>query len=491
MNDAFFEIAEARQKGLDPSEAARRHVLILGGGFSGTCAAIHLLRQRERAVEIVLIEPAPQLGGGLAHSSADPDHRLNAPVSVHVVIPDVPDHLEAWLKAEGRTKRDAESVYDGVLYPRRSDFGAYMRAQLAHAEQGSISIFRHVQGRALGIESTSGKYRVSLASGAHLEAHACIVATGHERPLPPAFISPSAATSPRYFNDPWDLSASGAIDRHWDVLLIGTALTAADVVATLSRRGHVGSITAISRHGYHPAGQNPSRSSRSLWEAVNDPLPEFVVRHGKPARVSEIMRVLRANIAEQASQGRTWHSAFDEVRNAARHLWSALPTQERLRFQRHLRACYDPHRFRIPPQTERIVSDRLARGQLTFVAGRISSIDTMGTALEVAYRERNAPQTIRRRFDAVINCTGPETDVRRSRNPLLQSLLNTDLACEGEAGIGVAVDNKCQALDKNAQPVPRLYFIGPLTRGLFGETPAVPLITWEVLTLLPHLLAHS
>ena len=41
-------------------------VIILGGGFSGTCAALHLLRQRERALEIVLIEPARQLGGGLA-----------------------------------------------------------------------------------------------------------------------------------------------------------------------------------------------------------------------------------------------------------------------------------------------------------------------------------------------------------------------------------------------------------------------------------------
>jgi uncharacterized NAD(P)/FAD-binding protein YdhS len=378
-----------------------------------------------------------------------------------------------------------------VLYPRRSDFGAYMRAQLEHAAQNSISSFQHVQDRASGIESANGKYCVSLASGAHLEAHACIVATGHERPMPPAFISPQAAASPRYINDPWNLNALAAIDPRWNVLLIGTALTAADVVATLSRREHAGSVTAISRHGYAPAGQNPSRSPRSLWEAVNDPLPDFVLRHGKPARVSELMRILRANIAEQMSQGRTWHSAFDEVRNAARHLWSALPVDEKRRFQRHVRPRYDPHRFRIPPQTERVVSDRRARGQLTFVAGRISSIDALGTSLEVVYRERKGAQTSRKRFDAVINCTGPEIDVRRSQNPLLRSLLNTGLACEGEAGIGVAVNDNCQALARNAQPVPGLYFIGPLTRGLFGETPAVPLITWEVLTLVPHLLAHS
>jgi uncharacterized NAD(P)/FAD-binding protein YdhS len=465
--------------------------VILGGGFSGTCAAIHLLRQRARAVDVVLVEPAPHPGGGLAHSSADPDHRLNAPVSVHVVIPDIPDHLETWLRTNGYAARDNEAMHDGVLYPRRSDFGAYMRAQLADAARTSASRFRHVQDRAVGVETANDGYRISLASGAQLSGRACIVATGHERPLPPTFVSPQAATTPRYFNDPWDLTALSGIDRGSEVLLIGTALTAADVVATLSRRGHAGSITAISRHGYQPAGQNPSRSTRSLWEAVNDPLPEFVARHGKPARVSELMRILRANIAEQVSQGRTWQSAFDEVRNAARHLWGALPTQEKRRFQRHVRAQYDPHRFRIPPQTQRIVSERLARGQLTVVAGRISSIDAIGSALEVAYRERAGTHMSRKRFDVVINCTGPEIDVRRSQNSLLQSLLGAGLICEGDAGIGVAVDNNCQALDRNAREVPGLYFIGPLTRGLFGETPAVPLITWEVLALLPHLLAHS
>jgi uncharacterized NAD(P)/FAD-binding protein YdhS len=166
--------------------------------------------------------------------------------------------------------------------------------------------------------------------------------------------------------------------------------------------------------------------------------------------------------------------------------------QEKRRFQRHVRARYDPHRFRIPPQTERIVSERLASGQLTVVAGRIGSIDASDAGLEVAYRDRNSADAVRRkRFDAVINCTGPEINLRRSQNPLLRSLLDAGLACEGEAGIGVAVDNSCQALDRNAQPVPGLYFIGPLTRSLFGETPAVPLITWEVLRLLPHLLAHS
>jgi uncharacterized NAD(P)/FAD-binding protein YdhS len=333
--------------------------------------------------------------------------------------------------------------------------------------------------------------RLTLESGAGLDADACIVATGHERPRPAAFLARDVVASPLYVNDPWDLAALDPIDRQSDVLLIGTALTAADVVATLSRRGHAGHLTSLSRHGYQPAGQNPSPSSRSLWDAINEPLPDFVVRHGTPARVNEILRILRANIAEHVREGRTWHSAFDEVRNAARQLWSALPEQEQRRFMRHARAFYDPHRFRLPPQTGRILDEALSGGRLTMRAGRVLSVSAIREGFEVEYRPRKSARAIRQRFGAIVNCTGPEISARRSPNPLIQSLLGAGVACEGAAGIGLATDRYCQALDREGNAVHGLYFIGPLTRGMFGETPAVPLITWQVLTLIPGLLASS
>jgi uncharacterized NAD(P)/FAD-binding protein YdhS len=480
-------------------------VVIIGGGFSGTSAAIHLLRKRGELLEIVLVEPAARLGGGLAHSSADPDHRLNAPASVHVVLPEeAPEHLEAWLRAQGCIDRDPESLCNGSLYPRRSDFGDYVRAQLdhaiaeststsrhpqAHAIAQSGSRFRHLRTRATAIARVDGRFRVTLESGTCVDADACIVATGHERPRPPEFVSPDVAVNPRYLDDPWNLSALDTLDRRSNVLLIGTALTAVDAVATLLRRGHMGAITALSRHGYRPAGQNPSPSSRSLWEAINEPLPDFVARHGTPARVREILRILRTNIAEQEREGRTWHAAFDEVRNAARQLWGALPEREKQRFLRHARAFYDPHRFRLPPQTGRILDDALSSGRLTLRAGRIRSVSAMGDGFEVEYRPRHATRTVRERFGAIVSCTGPEISVRRSPNPLIRSLLHARLACEDAAGIGLATAPDCQVLDPQRTPVRGLYSIGPLTRGLMGETPAVPLITWQVRTLIPKLLA--
>jgi uncharacterized NAD(P)/FAD-binding protein YdhS len=465
---------------VNAAETSRPIVLIAGGGFAGVCAALHLLRQRDRPIDIVLVEPAARLGGGLAHSSADPDHRINAPTAVHVVLPDVPGHLEAWLETHGRIARDPEARCGDVLFPRRSDFGDYVCAQLDEAVRKSISSFEHRQDRAVGIDRAGEGFRIRLESGASVDADACIVATGHERPSLPAFISRDVASQPGYINDPWNLDALAAIDRQKDILLIGTALTAADVVVTLSRQGHTGRITAVSRHGYTPAGQNPF-PSRSLWDALNDAVPEFVVRHGTPARVRDILRILRLNIEAEVRAGRTWHSAFDEIRNAARQLWSALPASEKSRFLRHARVFYDPHRFRMPPQTGRILERVQSSGQLTITAGRIDSVSATAEGFEVEYRPRGQTGAIRRQFGAIVNCTGPQTSLRRSSNPLIRSLLEGHLACEDEVGIGLATDEK-------GRLVPGLYAVGALTRGSVGETPAVPVITWQVVSLVPGLL---
>jgi uncharacterized NAD(P)/FAD-binding protein YdhS len=363
-----------------------------------------------------------------------------------VVLPEAPGGLEAWLRAEGRVDRDPESLSDGVLYPRRSDFGDYVRAQLDDVVQKSVSRFEHLQDRATGIQVADGRFRISLESGARIEADGCVVATGHERPRSPVFISRDVAGHANYVSDPWNLDALAAIDPRSDVLLIGTALTAADVIATLRRREHTGRIVALSRHGYRPASQNPS-PSRSLWEAINDPVPDFVARHGTPARVREIVRILRANIEAHVQAGRTWHSAFDEVRNSARQLWSALPVQEKRRFLRHARALYDPHRFRLPPQTARILDYALASGQLTLVASRIRSVSAVHEGFDVEHQPRSEARTRRDRFGVIVNCTGPEISLRRSPNPLMRSVLEADLIREVEAGMWVATYRNCQALD--------------------------------------------
>jgi uncharacterized NAD(P)/FAD-binding protein YdhS len=471
---------------MSTSPADARVVAIVGGGYSGTCCAIHLLRESTLPLEVFLIEPRDRLGEGLAHSSSDPDHRLNAPAPIHVVLADRPGHLEAWLTSEGRLDRDPEAVSGGSVYPRRSDFADFVRAQLLEAAANAQRIrsgLHHIRTHAVGLEHDGGRFRIALQSGEPLDADLCVVATGHERPHPPPCIAEAVAQSPCFIHDPWDLDALRAIESKGSVLLIGSGLTAADMVATLLKGAGCARITALSRHGYLPRSHNPLGFGRSLWEAIQDPVPVFVAKHGTPSRVVDIMQVLKRNIVCELEAGRTWHGAFDEVRNAGRALWNALPEHEKHRFLRHARSLYDSHRFRLPPQTAAILESAMRDDRLRIMAARIQSVTRHGAGFDVEYRLRRDATTQRARFDAIVNCMGPEIRVRQSRNPFIRSLLERGLACEDQAGLGLRTDADGQAIGVDGSAIPHLYLLGPLTRGQVGETPAVPVITLQAVNL--------
>lgn len=127
-------------------------VAIVGGGFTGAVFAIHLSRMAERPLDIAIVERRGRPGGGLAYDTADPDHRLNAPLPVHFVYPDAPDHLDGWYAERGGPARDPEAqAADGNLYIRRGEFGRYVDEQLrAHiGANASGSNIRHIRSRAL------------------------------------------------------------------------------------------------------------------------------------------------------------------------------------------------------------------------------------------------------------------------------------------------------------------------------------------------------
>jgi uncharacterized NAD(P)/FAD-binding protein YdhS len=68
---------------------------ISGGGYTGTAFAIHLSRAATKPLDIWVIEPRERVGGGLAHSTEDPNHRLNAPDDIHLLYPDDALHFRS------------------------------------------------------------------------------------------------------------------------------------------------------------------------------------------------------------------------------------------------------------------------------------------------------------------------------------------------------------------------------------------------------------
>ena len=439
-------------------------VLIIGGGYSGTALAIRLSREAGRALSVGVIEPSEDVGRGVAYQVVHPDYRLNGPDGVHIVLPDRPNDFPNWLQREGIPEADFEGwAGTGAYFARRADFGRYM-AELFRGHQAvndTGSDLMHIRARAMSLDTGTASTKVTLDNGQQLTARVAVLATSNERPAVPEPFQGDMRQHSGFLPDPWDSDRLASLALDTPILVLGTGLTAADVITALAEHGHIGPIDAISRRGLLPMDQNPMPDPESMWERFLHTPPRFIQKHGALATVSDILRCLRRDIADRASEGKTWHGAFDDLRDAARCLWPDLPPAEQQRFHRHLKTWYETRRFRIAPQVQSVLVEQQKAGRLTITAARIKFARGSGCGgIAVTCLPRGQGGSWEKTYGAVINCTGPITHPVDSGNPIIAQLARTGAAMPHPTGHGFLVDRACCAISASGEPQTALRIIG-------------------------------
>ena len=460
-----IEIAALRALGDEVPDRPR--VVIVGGGFAGAAFAVHLLHAAEGPVDVVLVEPRAELGRGLAYGTDDPAHRINVPSCKMSVFAEDPHHFTRWLSASGERAVDPQGESAGRWhFSRRQAFGRYMTATLQQALGAAVpgTRLRHVRARAIAVQpaATGMPAQVYLESGGAIPATRVVLAASHERPALPWRLDPDTRAHPGLIRDPWTIGPLAEIDPDAPVTVLGTGLTMADVVSGLLTRGHRGAIHAVSRRGQLPRPH-----------AAFDPKADFA-GHGLPADARAGLRQLRRLIAAEASAGRDWQLAVDGARAQAEASWRGWSAAEQAKALRHLRAWWDVHRYRLAPQVHGTLRAARERGALTIHAGRIQAIARDGVRLALHVRPRGGGAARVLSADAVVNCMGPASDITRSPNPAVRSLLDTGAAVPDAHRLGLSVDPGYRLIDAAGRADPHLRAVGPLTRGVFWEVVGVP-----------------
>lgn len=438
-------------------------VVIIGGGYSGAAVAWHLARMDGAPATIPIVEPRDELGRGLAYSAADPSHRINVPSVRMSLDPERGEHFEDWLRANGRPRDDAAArLADGSHFPSRAEFGAYVSAQIA--ELGPRVV--HIRARAEEVVTAPGGYRVRCSDGRVLQASLVVLAVCHTLPSAPPGMARALGSHPRFVTDPWAAGALDALRPDDRVLIVGTGLTMADIVASLEGRGHRGRLVAVSRRGLRSRGH-------ATGEAY-EPYGDFAA---EPARtVRELVRRVRATLRSAAAEGRSWHFVFDQLKAQGTAIWSALPMAERRRLVRHLRPFWDVHRFRIAPQVEAVIDRRLADGSLVIRRASLRHVARgEGESITVTLSKRGALAT--ESFDAVVLATGPAHGRVFADNPVLAALERHGLAGPDPIALGIEVDFQGRVIGVDGAANPDIFVAGPLARGTFGELMGVPDVT--------------
>ena len=463
-----------------------RTIAIIGGGFTGTAAAIRLCRISSSKLIVYVVEPRRELGGGLAYGGDDPDHRVNGTHHLLVLFPDDIGHFSRWYEASGASTRDPEAgAEQGVKFVRRTDVRRYLQETLARtvAENPYGSEVHHIRSRATGVKRLGSGVHIELESARTLEPDLAILAFGGQRPSPINVSSADVRSHPGYIGDPFDAEALESIPTNNKVLLIGTGLTSADVLATLSRRGHRGAITAISRRGLLPEPQGAPPDVAALMQRLSRPVPRFIERHGEGLTLRTALRLLRGDMAKARDEGGDLKGPFDDARDAAAWLWRGFTTEEKRRFLRHLKPWYDVNRYRMVPQTGATLAAMTTSGQLVYRVVRLANLDVQNDRLVAHLAERDGTVG-KQSFDTVINCTGPKT---LSNDSFLADLCDLGLARPDALDLGLDVDEEGRVLDLDGKAQDTLWAFGLLTRGRFGDITAIPQISFRIDRSLPAL----
>jgi len=446
----------------------RSNIAIIGGGFTGAVVALNLLRRLPaKSSKVTVIEPRAVLGAGLAYSTLDPAHRVNVPASRLLVLAEEPGAFDEWFKASEAAASDPEALLpDGRAYPQRALFGAYVDGLLRQAAGAPFANpFEHIQSLAISIDRATRGFRISLDNGGFAEADIVVLAVSHP---PPAVPNPfrDVALHPKFVSNPWQPEAMAVIDAADDVLIIGTALTTADVIASLKLSGHTGSICAISRRGL---------VSRLRKMQQTTAFGDFV----SPAHrtVLALLGAVRATIIQAEATGSSWGAVMDALRVQGLEVWSALPPEEKKRFLRHLRPFWDAHRYQMAPQPAAIIESEYAAGNLRICAARIQAASLLGEQFRVRLKSRQADAPSDEYFDAVVNCTGPDHASVVETNPVLRSLSAAGWICPDAFGLGLHTDLSARAISRSLEPSADIFVAGPLARATFGELMGLPQVS--------------
>ncbi|HEX6996347.1 MAG TPA: FAD/NAD(P)-binding protein [Gammaproteobacteria bacterium] len=440
----------------------RHHIAIIGGGFSGTALAVHLLRLGDSRLEISLIEARERLGRGIAYDASLDEHVLNTRASQMSMLPDDPGHFVAWLRRNGEPATGAEFV-------SRRRYGDYVEQTLLDAldEAGRYGqVFRaHTRTRAVDVAPLGDGFVVELDNGSRLLAQSVVLALGHPRPADPLSEGLNRWT-PRYLRDPWQKNLTAGVGPDDRVLILGTGLTMVDAVLTLLRGGHRGPIHALSRNGLLPRPHDarvdvlPAAQRQRLAAAV------------RGADLRKLARVIRAAVEEAARDGIGWQAVLDVLRSDVPEIWRALPDDARARFVRRLRPFWEVHRHRIAPEPARTIARLIEQGRLEIRAGRVVEACANDAGIDVtqALRKESVPRT--ERYDWVVNCTGPSYHPT-SRPPLERRLVERGLLRGDRLGLGYVTSASGAVIGKGGL-VPGLYMLGPGCRPVAWETTSVP-----------------
>src|SRR6478735_12694646 len=383
----------------------------------------------EPELEPTVHEASGVLGRGIAYGTSDPRHLLNVRARHMSAYADIPSDLLDWAVRAGRDP-------DPLGFLPRMEYSAYLQDTLADAADHRLTISA---GRVDDVVPVPGGFELRTRDRVATAAQV-VLAYGNQKPQALAELTGLSGL----IDNPWDLAAIRALPGDAEVVIVGTGLTAVDTVITLLEDEPGRRVVMVSRHGLLPAAHIEQQSTAWISDVPEGPLT-----------ADGIAAFVRGQVAAARAHDVDWRNVVDGLRPQTQSIWLRLSIEERQRFLAVHARDWEIRRHRMAPEVADRIEGYRRDGRLTVADGGLGGVDLASAS-------------------AVINCTGPLTDISRTDDPLLQMLQTRGLIAPDPLRLGLDSTPAGEIVGADGAVVDGLYAVGPPRKGTLWESTAIP-----------------
>ncbi|WP_067815726.1 FAD/NAD(P)-binding protein [Actinomadura kijaniata] len=441
-------------------------IAIIGGGAAAVGLLDTLATTGRAHGSVTVFEPSPGLWRGRPYGPDLDSVLVNAPPAIMSIRHGDAGHYAAWLGARGDAHLDERL---GQPLVPRAVYGEY----LEHTAEKAAAELRErgwrvevVAAPVVGVARSGGRLVLRTGGGDEHAADQVALCVGGGHPHDHYGLE----GAPGFVGDPYPLARTlEGVPPESDVVVIGTGLTAVDVVVSLAARGHTGRIGMVSRTGMlphvwqRPEFHQPRHVTAERVRALPDLQGEVtlaglagllraeladagedldaLLADLRAARTEDPVRRLRRQIAEIDAPGIGRRVLQQTSHTVGPFAWRLLADRDRDRLRAEFRTATSLASPMVPVNAVRLL-ELFDSGRLRVVRG-VTGIERGAGGFRV---DADGAQTA----DLVINAVNPPPHaVPRAAASLVASLAAEGLAAFHPAGGVVPAD-------------PRLHVVGDL-----------------------------
>ncbi len=299
-------------------------IAVIGGGFSGTMCAVHLIEAAQAPLKIIINEKN-ELARGVAYSNGEPSYLLNVRADQMGAFPEHVSHFYEWLKAHGMDAAPSDFI-------SRKIYGDYLEELLASSlKKSQFADIQVIRDEAIDLNLDTRE--IFFANGSKIHADKVILATGLDVAVKFDVNSLSSSTDP--------------------VTILGSGLSMVDAIVHLQKINHKGPITVVSRRGRIPESHKfyPPEEARPKYSFEN----EYSLRH--------VFKTVKNDLKKYE-----WRLVIDALRPHNQKLWIRWSVKEKGQFLRYLRNKWDVSRHRMSPAHKEMIEGLVSQGKLEIIA---------------------------------------------------------------------------------------------------------------------------